>query len=129
MDFELPEEMTMLKDMAYKFAQAEIAPLSEECDEEEKYTADIRKKAAQNGLVGAWIPEEYGGSGVGILGNAIVTEQLSRVDMGIGLNIVAAGFGCEAIYYFGSEEQKQEYLPPVCSGEKVCAGAYTEPNA
>jgi acyl-CoA dehydrogenase len=129
MDFELSEEMRMLSDMAYRFAQTEITPLSEECDEEEKYTEDIRKKAAQNGLVAAWIPEEYGGSGVGILGNAIVTEQLSRVDMGIGLNIVAAGFGCEAIYYFGSEVQKQEYLPPVCSGEKVCAGAYTEPNA
>jgi len=129
MDFELSEEMKMLRDMSYRFAQTEITPLSEECDEEERYTEEIRKKAAENGLVAAWIPEEYGGSGVGILGNAIVTEQVSRVDMGIGLNIVAAGFGCEAIYYFGSEKQKQEYLPPVCSGEKVCAGAYTEPNA
>ncbi len=129
MDFELPQEMKMLQDMSYKFAQTEIAPLSEECDREEKYTPEIRKKAADNGLVCAWVPEEYGGSGVGIFGNALVTEQLSRVDMGIGLNIVAAGFGCEAIYYFGTEEQKKHYLPPVCRGEKVSAGAYTEPNA
>jgi alkylation response protein AidB-like acyl-CoA dehydrogenase len=49
--------------------------------------------------------------------------------MGIGLNIVAAGFGCEAIYFYGSEEQKKKYLPPVCRGDSVCAGAYTEPNA
>ncbi|MBW2672405.1 MAG: acyl-CoA dehydrogenase family protein, partial [Deltaproteobacteria bacterium] len=102
MDFELPEEMKMLQDMAYKFAQAEIAPVSEECDREEKYTPELRKKAAQNGLVCSWIPEEYGGAGVGILGNSLVMEQFSRVDTGIGLNIVAAGFGCEAVYAFGT---------------------------
>jgi acyl-CoA dehydrogenase len=129
MDFELPEEMRILKDMAYKFAQAEIAPFSQESDKAEKYIPEIRKKAAENGLVAAWIPEEYGGSGVGQLGHVLLTEQISRVDMGIGLNISAAGFGCEAIYFYGSEEQKQQYLPPVCSGEQVSAGAFTEPNA
>lgn len=129
MNFELTEEMKMLKDMAYKFAQAEIAPISLECDKEEKYTPEIRKKAAEQGMVGAWIPEEYGGAGVGILGNTIITEELSRVDMGIGLNVVAASFGCEAIFFFASEEQKKKYLPPVCRGEWVSAGAFTEPNA
>lgn len=129
MDFELTEELKMLKDMAYKFAVAEIAPVSQSCDEKELYTPEIRKKAAENGLVGAWIPEEYGGAGAGILGNTIITEELSRVDMGIALNIVAAGFGCESIFSYGSEEQKKTYLAPVCTGEKVSAGAYTEPNA
>ena len=129
MNFELPEELRMLRDMSCKFANAEIAPLSHECDEEERYTPEIRKKAAENGLVGAWIPEEYGGAGVGILGNTIITEEISRVDMGIGLNVCAASFGCEAIYYFGTEEQKRNYLPPVCSGEKVSAGAFSEPDA
>jgi acyl-CoA dehydrogenase len=129
MDFELTDELKMLKEMAYKFAVAEIAPVSEECDEHEKYTPEIRKKAAENGLVGAWIPEEYGGAGAGILGNTIITEELSKVDMGIGLNIAAAGFGCESILQYGTEEQKKTYLPLVCSGEKVSAGAYTEPNA
>ncbi|HDP25150.1 MAG TPA: acyl-CoA dehydrogenase [Deltaproteobacteria bacterium] len=129
MDFGLSEEMRMLSDMAYKFAVNEIEPISEEADEQERYTPEIRKKAAENGLVGCWIPEEYGGSGVGFLGNAIVTEQLSRVDMGVGLNVIAASFGCENLYYYGTEEQKQHYLPPICSGETVCAGAYTEPNA
>jgi len=129
MDFELTEELKMLKDMACKFAQAEFTPLSKEADEHEKYTPEIRKKAAENGLVAAWIPEEYGGSGAGILGNAIITEELSKVDMGIGLNVVAACFGCESIFQYGSEEIKQKYLPPVCRGEWVSAGAFTEPNA
>lgn len=129
MDYELSDEMKMLREMAYKFAVTEFTPITHECDREEKYTPEIRKKAAENGLVGAWVPETYGGAGVGILGNAIVTEELSRVDMGIGLNVVAATFGLEAVYYFGTEEQKQTYLPPVCRGEKVSAGAFTEPDA
>jgi len=129
MDFELTEELRMLEDMAYKFAQNELAPLSHECDREEKYTPEIVKKAAENGLVGAWVPEEYGGAEAGSLGLAVITEQLSRVDMGIGLNVVAASFGSEAIYLYGTEEQKKKYLPPVCRGEMVSAGAYTEPDA
>jgi alkylation response protein AidB-like acyl-CoA dehydrogenase len=129
MDFEFTDELKMLKDMAYKFAQAEFSSISHECDKEEKYTPEIRKKAAENGLVGAWIPEEYGGAGAGFLGNAIITEELSRVDMGIGLNVTAATFGCEAILHFGSEDQKKTYLPPVCRGDQVSAGAFTEPNA
>jgi alkylation response protein AidB-like acyl-CoA dehydrogenase len=129
MDFELNDELKMLKEMSYKFAQAEFTGLSHECDEGEKYTPEIRKKAAENGLVGAWIPEEYGGAGAGFLGNTIIMEELSKVDMGIGLNVVAATFGCESILHFGSEEQKKTYLPPVCRGEQVSAGAFTEPNA
>lgn len=129
MNYLLSEEMKMLKEMAYKFAKNEIAPLSEEYDEKEKYTPIIHKKAADLGLIASWLPEEYGGAGFGALGNAIITEELSRVDMGIGINVVVASFGCEAIYQFGTEEQKQKYLPPVCRGEMVSAGAFTEPNA
>ena len=107
MDFDLTEEQRMLKDMAYKFAVAEFTPVSSECDKHELYTPEIRKKAAEYGLVGAWIPEEYGGAGVGILGNSLITEEFSKVDMGIGLNIVAGSFGCEAIFDYGTEEQKK----------------------
>jgi alkylation response protein AidB-like acyl-CoA dehydrogenase len=129
MDFEFTEEQKMLKDMTYRFAQAEFGPVVKECDEEEKYMPEIRKKAAQNGLVGPWVPEEYGGSGAGNIGNAIITEELSKIDLGLALNVTAASFGCEAIYQYGSEEQKKKYLPPVCRGEQVSAGAFTEPNA
>jgi acyl-CoA dehydrogenase len=129
MDFDLTEEMKMLKDMSYKFAVNELTPIARQCDAEEKYDRDTVKKAADIGLVAAWAPEEYGGAGVGTMGVAIITEQLSRVDMGTGLNIVVACFGTEAIYASGSEEQKKAYLPPVCRGEMVSAGAYTEPDA
>ncbi len=63
------------------------------------------------------------------MGNCLITEEFSKIDMGIGLNVVAASFGCESILQYGSEAQKKTYLPLVCSGEKVSAGAYTEPNA
>ena len=129
MDFDLTEEQRMLQDMAYRFAKTHFSAVSRECDEQEKYTAEIRKKAAAQGLVGAWVPEEYGGAGAGCVGNSIITEELSKVDMGIALNVTAATFGCEAIFQYGSEEQKKTWLPPVCAGEMVCAGAFTEPNA
>jgi len=129
MDFELSNEMKMLADMAYKFAVQEVEPVAKEADEKEKYTPEIRKKAGANGLIGCWIPEEYGGSGAGFLGNTIITEQIARVCMGIGLNITAATFGAENIHYYGTREQKEKYLPPVCAGDAVFAGAYTEPNA
>ncbi|MEA1971384.1 MAG: acyl-CoA dehydrogenase family protein [Thermodesulfobacteriota bacterium] len=129
MDFELTSEHQMLKDMTYRFAKDKFPPLTEECDREEKYTRDLVTEAAEVGLVGAWIPEEYGGAGMGSLGNALITEQISRVDMAIGHNIWAASFGCEDILHYGSEEQKKTYLPKVCKGEWISAGAFTEPNA
>ncbi len=129
MDYRLPEELQMLKDMAYKFGQAEMAPHAHEADEKEAYTPEIRMKAAENGLLGAWIPEEYGGPGVGFLGHTIITEELSKACIGIGLNLYGACFGAQNIYHYGTEEQKKKYLPPICTGEYVFAGAYTEPNA
>ncbi len=129
MDFDLSEEQRMLKETAYKFAVAEFTPVSMECDRNETYTPELRKKAAEYGMVGAWVPEEYGGAGVGILGNALIMEEFSKVDMGIALSIVAAGFGSECILQHGTEEQKKTYLAPICSGQKVCAGAFTEPSA
>jgi len=129
MNFDLTEELSMLKDMAYKFAVNEFTPVSHEADVEEKYTREVFQKAAENGLVGAWVPEEYGGAGAGMLGLAVISEQLSRVDMGVGLNIIAATFGSEAIYFYGTEEQKKNYITPICEGRMVSAGAFTEPDA
>ncbi|WP_448382238.1 acyl-CoA dehydrogenase family protein [Desulfosoma sp.] len=128
MNFDLPEELKILKEEAYKFAVREFTPVSKACDREEKYPREVWKKACEYGFIGAWVPEEYGGPGAGFLGNTIITEQFSRIDMGIGL-ITAAGFGSENIYLYGSEEQKKTYLPKIVSGEIIFAGAYTEPNA
>lgn len=129
MDFELSEDMRMISDTAYKFAMNEIAPVAEQADHDEIYMHDIRKKAGENGLIGSWIPEEYGGAGFGFLANSIITEQLARACLGFSLSITCATFGCENLYYYGTDEQKRKYFPGVCAGDTVCAGAYTEPNA
>lgn len=128
MDFDFSEEMRILKEEAYKFAVREFTPVSRECDQEERYPREVWKKACEYGFIGAWIPETYGGAGAGFFANTLITEQFSRVDMGIGL-ITAATFGTENILLFGSEEQKQAYLPRVAGGEIIFSGAYTEPNA
>jgi len=129
MDFDLNEEMRMLSDMAYKFALKELGPIARQCDAEEKYDREVIRKAAENGLVAAWASEDYEGAGVGSLGVAVLTEQLARVDLGICTSIITASFGCEAIYAYGTEEQKKTCIAPVCRGEKISAGAYTEPDA
>lgn len=129
MDFELSEEQRMIKDMTYKFAVNEIAPIAKEHDREEKYPRQVWEKACEAGLVGAIIPEEYGGPGYGFLELALISEQLSRIDLGSCLCVVAATFGSEHILFFGSEDQKKKYLPRLVAGEAISAGAFTEPDA
>ena len=129
MDFNLTEEQRMIRDMAYKFAVNEMAPLAKECDREEKIPAGLLKKACEAGLVGVMIPEEYGGAGFGFMELALVSEQLSRVDLGSGLVILTATFGSENIMFFGTEEQRRKYLTPIAEGRAISAGAYTEPDA
>ncbi len=129
MNFELTEEQRMIQDMAYRFAVKEMAPIAKEYDRQEKYAREVWEKACQAGLVGALIPEEYGGPGYGFLELALISEQLSRIDLGMCLCVVAATFGSEHIILFGSEEQKKRYLPPLVNGEMICSGAFTEPDA
>jgi len=129
MDFELSEERRMIQDLAYKFALKEMAPLAKEYDRAEKYPREVWAKACEAGLVGATIPEEYGGPGYGFLEQALITEQLSRVDLGMCTVIMTAIFGSENIIFYGTEEQKKKYLPGLVEGRGVSAGAYTEPDA
>jgi len=129
MDFHLSEEHQALKEMAYKFAQNEFQPIAEECDREESFPRDLVTKGAETGFTSILIPEEYGGLGGGWFEVALVTEEFSRIDMGLGLVVIGAGFGCENILLFGTDEQKEKYLPKIASGEVIFAGAYTEPDA
>lgn len=129
MDFELTEEQRMIQDLAYKFAMKEMAPIAKEADREESFPREVWKKACEAGLVGAVVPEEYGGPGYGFLELALISEQLSRIDLGTCLCVVAATFGSEHILFFGSEGQKKKYLPRLVSGEAISAGAFTEPDA
>ena len=129
MEFELTEEQKLIQDTAYKFAVKEIEPVSKECDRMEKYPKEVLQKACNAGLVGAFIPEEFGGPGYGFTEVALISEQLSRVDLGIGLVVVASTFGSENIYFFGNQKQKAKYLPLLVQGKGVSAGAFTEPDA
>ncbi|AGL00062.1 acyl-CoA dehydrogenase family protein [Desulfoscipio gibsoniae] len=129
MNFDLTGEQKLLQETAYKFALKEFEPISKECDREEKYPKELVKKACETGLVGCFIPEGYDGPGFGFLEVALITEQLSRVDLGLDLVLVSASFGSENILLFGTEKQKLKYLPLLVSGRAMAAGAYTEPNA
>jgi len=129
MDFALTENQRRIREKARAFALREIAPVSRASDLEETYPRQVWQKACEEGLVGIFIPREYGGQGLGFLELALVSEELSRIDMGIGLSILAATFGSENILFFGREEQKKRYLPLLTSGQAVSAGAYTEPDA
>ncbi len=129
MDFDLSEEQRMIQETARRFAEQEIAPQARQFDREETYPARIVRRAAEVGLVGVVIPEQYGGPGLGFLEQALITEQLCRVDLGIGQCIESAAFGSQIILFYGSEEQKRKYLPPLVSNQAVCAGAFTEPDA
>ncbi len=129
MDFDLSEEQRLIQDMAHKFAVGEMAPRAKEYDRAEKYPKDVVQKAAELGLVGPTIPEEYGGAGYGYLEQALIVEQMARVDLGITQAIESAAFGSQNIVFFGTQEQKQKYLPPLAQGKAVAAGAYTEPDA
>ena len=128
MNFELTESQKLIQEKAFNFAKSEIEPLAKVCDREERYPREIWKKACDEGLVGVTIPKEYGGLGLGFIELALITEEVSRADLGIGLAIVAATFGSENIIFFGSDKQKKKYLPLLVNGEAVSAGAYTEPD-
>ena len=129
MDFELSEEQRMIQETAYRFAVNEMEPVAKQLDREEKYPRDICRKACETGLVGVFIPEAYGGPELGFLEFALISEQLCRVDLGIATSVLTVTFGSENILMYGTEAQKQEYLPRLINGEAVSAGAYTEPDA
>ncbi|UWG46647.1 Acyl-CoA dehydrogenase [Halanaeroarchaeum sp. HSR-CO] len=128
MDFELSEEQVAIRDEVRRFAENEIEPVATEFDVEEKYPYDVVEKAAEMGLTGANIPMEYGGAGYSALDVAIISEELFAVDPGIALSIVAASFGADAIMGFGTEDQKERFLPPVAEGDAIMGSAISEPD-
>ncbi|MEW5911412.1 MAG: acyl-CoA dehydrogenase family protein [Thermodesulfobacteriota bacterium] len=129
MDFQLSEEHRLIQETARRFALKEIAPVAAEYDRQEEYPAEVCRKAAEVGLLAPIIPEAYGGPGYGFLEQALIIEELCRVDLGIGQCIESRAFGSQLILFHGTEEQKAKHLPPLVSGEMVSAGAFTEPDA
>jgi alkylation response protein AidB-like acyl-CoA dehydrogenase len=129
MEFGLSQEQQQVRDTVQEFAENEIKPVATEYDREEKYPHDIVEKAAEIGLTGANIPVEYGGVGYSALDTMIIVEELFAADPGIGLSVISTSFGTENIVEFGTEEQKEEYLPPVAEGEAITGAAISEPHA
>jgi alkylation response protein AidB-like acyl-CoA dehydrogenase len=112
------------------FAEKEISPLAPELDEKEEFSVELTLKMGELGLLGCFVPEKYGGSNMGYISYIIAVEELARVD-GSQAATIAAGnsLGIGPIYYYGSEEQRKEWLPQLCSGKILAAFALTEPQA
>jgi alkylation response protein AidB-like acyl-CoA dehydrogenase len=128
MDFELTAEQRQIRDEVARFAENEVKPVAREYDREEKTPFDLIDKGAEMGLTGAQIPVEYGGAGYDALDVAIIIEEMYAADPGIAGGVLGTAFGAEAIIGFGTDEQKEEYLPPVARGEKIMGSAISEPD-
>lgn len=129
MNFEQNENQKMIAQMVRDFAEREIRPNMNKWDEEEYFPVDVMKKMGELGLLGIYIPEEYGGSGFSYFEYATALMELGKVCGGIGLSVAAHNSLCTGhIYYHGNEEQKKKYLPKLASGEWIGAWGLTEPN-
>ncbi len=119
----------MIAQMVRDFAEKEIKPNRNTWDETEHFPLDVMKKMGDLGLLGIYIPEEYGGSGFGYFEYVTALIELGKVCGGVGLSVAAHNSLCTGhIFYHGSEEQKQKYLPKLASGEWIGAWGLTEPN-
>ena len=129
MNFNKNENQQMIAQMVRDFAEKNIRPNVEKWDDEEHFPIDVMKQMGELGLLGVFIPEEYGGSGFGYFEYATALMELGRVCGGVGLSVAAHNSLCTGhIYYNGSEEQKRKYLPKLASGEWIGAWGLTEAN-
>ena len=130
MDFDLAPEHELIRDTVRAFARERVAPVAEELDRESRFPAELVGELAELGLMGVPIPEAYGGGGGDTLGYAIAIEELTRVDSSVAITVAAhTSLGTMPIFQFGSEAQKEEWLPPLASGRRLAAFGLTEPDA
>jgi butyryl-CoA dehydrogenase len=130
MDFELDEEQRLVRDMVRDFAQKEVAPRAALVDKTEEFPAENIRKMGELGLLGLPYPEKYGGGGGDYLSYAIAVEEIARACGSTALIYAAhVSLGCGPIYSFGTEEQKQTWLPRLCTGQGLAAFGLTEPQA
>jgi short/branched chain acyl-CoA dehydrogenase len=129
-NFDLEPEHELLRDTVRQFALEKVAPVAEELDREKRFPYDLVAQLAELGLMGMTIPEEYGGAGADTLSYAICVEELTRIDSSVAITLAAHhSLGTLPIYYFGSDEQRREWLPELASGRKLAAFGLTEANA
>lgn len=130
MEFNIPKTHELFRQMIREFAEKEVKPLAAEVDEEERFPVETVKKMAEIGLMGIPIPKQYGGAGGDNVMYAMAVEELSRVCGTTGVIVSAhTSLGTWPILHFGTEEQKQKYIPKLASGEWLGAFGLTEPNA
>lgn len=129
MDFKLTKEQLAIQKAAREFAEKEFPLVAQEFDKEEKFDLALLEKARELGFVGAIIPEEYGGFGLGFFENALIVEEFWRMDPGIGQAIISVTFGAEILMEHASQEHKKKYLTPLVEGHGILATAITEPDA
>ena len=130
MGFQLTEEQKMMQRMVRDFAQNEIAPFVETMEEKDEFPLEIIRKMGEYGLMGIPIPEEYGGSGADFKSYILTINEIAKVSATVGVILsVHTSVGTNPILYFGTEEQKQKYIPKLASGQYIGAFALTEPNA
>ena len=130
MNFELTEEQKLLQSTVRDFAETRVAPVAAELDRDARFPYELVAEMAELGLMGIPIPEEYGGAGGDTVSYAIAVEELTRIDSSVAITVAAhTSLGTMPIYLFGTEEQKQGWLPRLASGEALAAFGLTEPNA
>jgi alkylation response protein AidB-like acyl-CoA dehydrogenase len=130
MDFELSDEHRLIQSTVRDFAVQEVAPVAEELDREKRFPYEIVAKLGELGLMGIPFPQEYGGGGGDTLAYALAVEELTRVDSSVAITLCAhTSLGTQPIHLYGSEEQKREWMPRLCSGEVLGAFGLTEPEA
>ena len=129
MEYFLSEQQKTIKSLARRIAEEKILPVRAELDEREEFPWDIMKDLADSDMFRVFFPEEYEGLGGGCLDLCLVVEELSRVCSGVAVSYAATALGSIALLEYGTEEQKQKYLPDIAAGKRLAAFALTEPTA
>jgi alkylation response protein AidB-like acyl-CoA dehydrogenase len=129
MDFGLTKQQLDLKDSVRKFCKKEFnQDIALELDKKENFPLELYKKAAKQRFSSMFVPEKYGGGGQGYLAACLAMEEMCRADSSLGLACMIGTFGSDLILLKGTEEQKQKFLPLICSGDNISAAAFTEPS-
>jgi alkylation response protein AidB-like acyl-CoA dehydrogenase len=130
MNFELSQEQAMIRQLAREFAEGEVAPGAGERDKTGRFPVELVKKMGELGLMGIPFSEEYGGMGGDTVSYALAVEEISRADASLGITLAAhCSIGMGPVYYFGTKEQKERWLPGAARGEYLASFGLTEPGA
>ena len=130
LNFNLGEDIDMLRNSVFQFCATEIAPRADDIDSSNEFPMDLWRKLGDMGLLGITVDEQYGGSGMGYVAHCVAMEEISRASASVALSYGAHSNLCvNQLHKNGTETQKQHYLPKLCSGEHIGALAMSEPNA